>query len=86
MQKIALKRFFKTFDCDLCQQVQFLAKYPLLDSQPERELTFSYAIPRQILLFDSELKQQRRKRSLENKRLGNGDYLLTTASLSYLYC
>ena len=39
--------------------MQFLAKYPLLDSQSDRE--FRYAILRQILLFDWELKQQRRK-------------------------
>ena len=61
VRKIVLIFFF-TFDRDSRQQVQFLAKYPLLDSQSDRELTFSYMIPRQILLFDRELKQQRRKR------------------------
>ena len=30
----------------LYAQVQFHAKYPLIDSQSEREFAFSYAIPR----------------------------------------
>ena len=47
MREMAQKSFqvLKTFSCDSRQQqVQFHAKYPLFDSQSDREFTFRYAI------------------------------------------
>ena len=41
MREIPQKSFFKIFACDLRQQeVQFQAKYPLFESQSDREFTF----------------------------------------------